>query len=82
MEDNHLLAQFVLHIFLDTAQHERLKDHMQSAKLVFVEFVAFILSSILDVLREPFIELVMRIEQTRHDEVQQCPKFCKVRIRV
>lgn len=77
MECDHLLAQFVLHVFLDTAQHERLKDHVQSTKLVFVEFVALILSSILNVLREPLIELVMGIEQTRHNEVQQCPQFYK-----
>ena len=33
---SHLLAQLVLDVFLDTAQHERFQDHMQSAKLVFV----------------------------------------------
>jgi len=65
-----LLAQFVLHVFLDTTQHERFENHMQSTKLVFVEFVALVLSSILYVFREPLVELVMRIEQTRHDEVQ------------
>jgi len=72
---SHLLAQFVLDVFFDTAQHERLEDHMQSTKLVLVEFIALILCSILDVLREPFVELVMGIEQTRHDEMQQCPEF-------
>jgi hypothetical protein len=73
---NYLLAQFILHVFLDTTQHERFEDHMQSAKLVFVELVALVLSSVLNILREPFVELVMGIEQTRHDEVQQCPKLC------
>ena len=67
---SHLLAQFVLDVFFDTAQHERLEDHMQSTKLMFVEFIALILCSILDVLREPFVKLVMGIEQTRHDEMQ------------
>jgi len=67
---SHLLAEFVLYVFLDTTQHERFQDHMQSTKLVFVEFVALIFSSILDVLREPLVELVMGIKQTRHDEVQ------------
>lgn len=65
-----LLAQFVLNMFLDTAQHERFEDHMQPTKLMFVEFVALVLRGILDVLREPFVELVMGIEQTRHDEMQ------------
>lgn len=51
---------------------------MQSTKLVFVEFVALVLSSILNILREPLVELVMGIKQARHNEVQQCPKFCKI----
>jgi len=71
----HLLAQFVLDVFLDTAQHERFEDHMQSTKLVFVEFITLILRGILDILREPFVELVVGIEQARHDEMQKCPKF-------
>jgi hypothetical protein len=66
---DYLLAQFVLYILLDTTQHERFEDHMQSTKLVFVEFVALVLGGILDVLREPFVELVVGIKQTRHDEV-------------
>jgi len=59
---SHLLAQFVLDVFFDTTQHKRLEDHMQSTKLVFIEFIALILCGILDVLREPFVELVMGIE--------------------
>ena len=69
-DGSHLLAQLVLDMFLDTAQHERFQDHMQSAKLMFVELVTLVLRSILDVLREPLVELVMRIEETRHDEMQ------------
>lgn len=33
---------------------------------------------ILDILGEPLIELVVRVEQTRHDEMQERPQFCKV----
>lgn len=69
MGGSHLLAQFVLNVFLDTTQHERFEDHMQSTKLVFVEFVALIFRSILDVLREPLVELVVRVEQARHNEM-------------
>lgn len=56
---NYLLTQFVLHVLLDAAQHERFEDHMQSTKLMFVEFVALVLGSILDVFREPLVELVV-----------------------
>ena len=50
MRGNNLLAQFVLNMFLDAAQHERFEDHVKSTKLVFVEFIALVLRSILDVL--------------------------------
>lgn len=30
----YLVGQFVFHIFLDSAQHERLEDHVKSGKLV------------------------------------------------
>jgi len=33
-------------------------------------------SGVLDVLREPFGELFVRIEERRHDEVEQSPQFC------
>ena len=58
---------------LDATQHERLQDHMKTAKLMLVELAALVLSSVLDVLREPFVELVMGIEETRHDKVQKRP---------
>ena len=66
---NNLLAQFVLNVFLDAAQHERFEDHVKSTKLVFVEFIALVLRGILDVLREPLVELVMGIEQAGHDKM-------------
>ena len=62
---------------LDTTKHERLQDHMQTAELVLVELATFVLRSILDVLGEPFIELVVGVEQTRHDEMKQCPQLCE-----
>jgi len=42
---------------------------MQTTKLMFVEFAAFILGRILDVLREPLVELVVRIKEGWHDEM-------------
>ena len=68
-----LLAEFVLHMSLDTTKHEWLQDHMQTAELVLIELATFVLRSILDVLRKPLVEFVVGIEQTRHDEVQKRP---------
>jgi hypothetical protein len=42
---------------------------------MFVEFAAFILSGVLDVFGEPFVELVVRIKKARHDEMQQSPQL-------
>lgn len=61
---------------LDSTKHERLENHVKSAKLVLVQSAAFVLGSTLDVLREPLVEFVVVVEQTRHDEVQQRPQFC------
>ena len=83
VRSGYLLAQFVLYMLLDTPQHERFEDHVQPTELVFVEFVAFVLRGILDVLRKPLVELVVGVEETWHDEMQQSPKFCaEVLIRV
>lgn len=42
---------------------------------MFVEFAAFIFSCVLDVFGEPFVELVVRIKKTWHDEMQQSPQL-------
>jgi hypothetical protein len=36
---------------------------------MFVEFAALILGSVLDILGEPLVELVVRIEECWHDEM-------------
>lgn len=72
-----LLAEFVLHMSLDTTKHERLQDHMQTTELMLVELATFVLRSILDVFGEPFVELVVGVEQTRHDEMKQGPQLCE-----
>lgn len=56
-----------------TTQHEGLQDHMQAAQLMFIQLAAFVLRGILNILREPLVELVVGIEQTGHDEVKQSP---------
>ena len=71
----YLIAQLILDVTLDTAQHERPENHVQTAKLMFVEFAAFIFCSVLDVFGEPFVELVVRIKKTWHDEMQQSPQL-------
>ena len=75
----HLFAEFVLDMALHTTQHERLQDHMKTAQLVLVEFAPLVLGSILDILREPLVELVVRVEQSRHDEMEESPQLCKRR---
>ena len=42
---------------------------------MLVQFAALVLGSILDVFGEPLVELIMRVEQAGHDEVQQSPEF-------
>ena len=77
MQALYLVSKLVLHIFLDTTQHERLQYHVQAPDLVFVDVVlAFILSMTFDIFGEPFHKFVVRIEQSGHYEVQQCPEFC------
>jgi hypothetical protein len=71
----HLVTQLLLHVLLHTTQHERLEDHMQSSQLFRLELTATSASSILNVLGEPFGELLVRVEQRRHDEVEQRPEF-------
>jgi len=74
---SYLFAEFVLDMPLDTPKHERLQDHMKTTKLTLVQLAPFVLCCSLDILGEPFVELVMRIEQTRHNEVEECPKFLR-----
>jgi hypothetical protein len=42
---------------------------------MFVEFAAFVFSCVLDVFGEPFVELVMGIKKTWHNEMQQGPQL-------
>ena len=73
--ETHLVAEFVLHMSLHAPQHERFQDHVQSTQLMFVQLATFVLCCVLDILREPLIELVVGIEKTWHNEVQQGPEF-------
>ena len=72
----YLITKFVLNMTLHSTQHEGFQDHVQPPKLVLIQFTALVLRSILDVFREPLVELIMRIEQTWHDEMQQGPQLC------
>lgn len=54
-----LLAKLVLDMSLDTTQHKRLQDHMQTSQLMLVQLATLVLSSVLNVLGKPFIELVV-----------------------
>jgi hypothetical protein len=72
-----LLAKLVLHMSFDSSKHEGLENHVQTPELVLAHVaLSFLLRSVLNVLGEPFVELVVRIEETWHDEMEQSPKFC------
>ena len=72
----YFVTELVLHVPLNATQHEWLEDHMKTPKLMLVEPASLVFRGVLDVLGEPFVELVMRVEQTRHDEMQQRPQLC------
>ena len=70
-----LLAQLILDVTLNATQHEGLEDHMQTSQLMLVQLATFVLCSVLNIFGEPFVELVMRIEQTGHNEMQKSPQL-------
>jgi len=63
-----LLTQLVLHVLLDAPEHEGLQDRVQTLQLLLVQR-ALLLRVRLDVLGEPLLELLVRVEQLGHDEV-------------
>jgi hypothetical protein len=71
----YLFSQLVLDVSLHAAQHERLENHMKPTQLMLIEPSSTRPSSSFNILREPFRELVMRVEQTRHDEMKQGPEL-------
>lgn len=70
-----LLAELILNVTLDTPQHEWLQNHVQPSELMLVKPATLVLCSVFNVLREPLVELVVRVEQAWHDKVQQCPQL-------
>jgi len=69
-----LLADLVLDVLLDAAQHERLQNGVQSLNFDLVELF-LVLTVCLDVLGEPLIEQLMGVEEVRHHKVEQRPQF-------
>lgn len=67
----HLFTKLILNVSLYAAQHEWLQDHVQPPKLMFTQLTAFaIRRCILDVFGKPLVEFIVRVKQTRHDEMQ------------
>lgn len=56
-----LIGELVLHVLLDSAQHERLQNHMKPTKLRFVHR-SVLVAAAFDIFCEPFAEFVVRIE--------------------
>jgi len=53
---------------------------MQTTKLMLVEVASLVVGGgVLDVSREPFAELVVRVEERGHDEMEESPEFCENR---
>lgn len=73
--DLDLIGELILHILLDTPQHERLEDHVQSSQLMRIHGTVLV-GIAFDVLGKPFAEFVVRVEEGGHDKMQQGPKFC------
>ena len=72
-DEMYLITKFVLNMTLHSTQHEGFQDHVQPPKLVLIQLTTLVLRSVLDDLRKPLVELIMRVEQTRHNEMQQGP---------
>ena len=53
----HLVAEFLLHVLLDTSQHEWLENHVQSSQLLRFERPRAPTSGILNIFREPLRKL-------------------------
>lgn len=70
----YLLAQLVLYMSLEAPQHEWFEDHVQALQLGLIE-ARLVLRVILNVLAEPFVKLLVRIKQRRHNEMQQRPQL-------
>ena len=68
------MTQLVLHVLLNATEHEGLQDRVQALQLLLVQR-ALLLRVRLDVLGEPLLELLVRVEQLGHDEVQQRPQL-------
>ena len=62
-------SNFLFNIFLEPPQHERLKDKMKSLELMLVK-LTLVHRVLLDILRKPFLELLMIIKKLRHNEME------------
>ena len=69
-----LLADLVLDVLLNAAQHERFQNGVQSLNFDLVELF-LVLTVCLDVLGEPLIEQLMGVEEVRHHKVEERPQF-------
>lgn len=72
--DFDFVRELVFNVLLHSAKHERFEDHMQTGQVLLVD-ARLVLGMRLDVFGEPFVELLVRIEQRWHDEMQQGPQL-------
>jgi hypothetical protein len=68
------LADFMFDIFFLSPEHKRLEYFMQALDLMLIQ-LPLVLRMCLNILRKPLLELLMRVKQLRHNEMQQSPQF-------
>jgi hypothetical protein len=69
--------ELTLHVAFDSSKHERLEDFMKSLDVLLIDHLVACSfdGRRLNVLGEPFLELLMAVEELRHDEVQESPEL-------
>jgi hypothetical protein len=65
-----------LNIVLQTSEHEGFQNQVQPSKLMLVDLSLVCQRVLFNVLREPFLELLMGVEELRHDKVEKGPQLC------
>lgn len=71
------LSDFMLDVLLDTTQHEWFQNGMKTLNFNLIQLL-LVLTVSFNILGEPFVEQLVRIEQIGHDEVKQSPQLCHV----
>lgn len=72
-----LLRKLSLHILLESAEEEGSQHSMQLLQY-FLTDGEVLLEGLLEGQIEPLIEIIERVEDLRHEEMQERPQFCQI----